>query len=165
MGHCCQKQLRSHVHATNATFYYSDWMPPRQASSLRTAYARLTPLLCWWGGTKNTTACWDSAVLGEEVCMVMWEGFPSKNGVAASSTSPGRLLKGEDTSREICLICVWAYGVYKVFSCCLHKTIACVSVCTHRCGRVHCVCIPRGQILLFYQIWWVSQKYTQVLQH
>lgn len=135
------------------------WLNAPQTSLLiKDCLCKANPFVVLVGGTRNTTACWDSAVLGEEVCIVMWEGFPSKNCVAASSASLGRLLKGEDTSREICLICVWAYGVYNVFSRCLHKTIACVNVCTHRCGRVHCVCIPRGQILFFYQIW-------QVLQH
>lgn len=57
--------------------------------------------------------------------------------VPLSSTSLGGFLKGEDTSREICLICtdglcfVSAYvrsRVY-IFSHCLHNTVLFMNVC------------------------------------
>lgn len=96
----CQKQIRSHVHATNLKLHYLN-STPQGLCSLRSTYARLSLACC---GNKNNCLLGFYSPQRGSVC---------DNVMSISTLKLGRLpvyylgglLKGEDTSREICLIC------------------------------------------------------------
>lgn len=131
-----RKQLRSNVRATNVTLdYFTD--TPWGSSSLMFVYARLSLPCC---GKKTPTTTKLSAGISQSEgrkCMWSCDEHLHPKICPPSGTSLGRLPKGEDTSREICLICtngsllvnvclsLWGY----LFSQWLHNTIVNLPVC------------------------------------
>lgn len=132
----CQKQLRSHVCATNVMLHYFDLTASRGSSSLTIAYARANPSLLW-EKTKQYCLLGPDSPQGGSVCGHVTSVSALKCvPTPPSSTSLGVLLRGEDMSREICLICtnglffcLCLREIKRVYiSQCFHNTAVCMDV-------------------------------------
>lgn len=125
MGSCCQKQLRSHVRATNVKLHYFDWTPPLRIILIKDCLCKAIPSLLW---KKNNCPLGLDRPRGGSVCDHVMSVSALKCVPPPCFTSLGGLLRGKDTSREICLICtdgslfvcVCVRSRGYIFSQCLH---------------------------------------------